>query len=306
MAKETPTMVLPTPEAFCLEKPLYVAFPYSVPTDTLYLEFFQGTLDTFCVECQKESVFLSLAEMPTMPPISRQTPFRRIEDIITSGQAIFQHSDGSHGLALTTDYAATPRNFILSFICPRTSSHLLSFVFRVTGLSVVKIGQYPSLKDLQEYSLRKYRGVLPNEDYLELSTALGLASHGVGIGSFVYLRRVFERVLERAHMAATEAPGWDETTYGPRVEDKILSLKAFLPLFLVENRKVYAILSRGLHELTEEECKEYFTPLFGAISLMLDQWLEQERRGKREKEIAAAIEKIHHQLRDDSGATSLK
>jgi hypothetical protein len=301
MAEQTPKTVLPAAEAFCLEKPLYLTFPYSNPTDTLYLQFFQGTLDTFCIECQRESVFASLAELPwwsphSGPPIHR---FPNLEKFVGSGEAVFPYEDGTKQLRRLSDYSDTPRNFTLTFGCTRVASHRLAFVFRVANKSVSKIGQYPSLKDLQEHRLAKYRGLLPHEDYRELSTALGLESHGVGIGSFVYLRRIFERLLERAHQDALKAPGWDEAAYAGRMEDKILALKTFLPPFLVTKRKVYAILSKGLHELTEDECKEYFLAIFGAITLMLDQWLEQKLRGQIERELGAAIDKIHSQLSGD-------
>jgi hypothetical protein len=302
MADQTPKEVLPAPEVFCLEKPLYLSFPYSEPTDTLYLQFFQGTLDTFCVECQKESVFASLVEMPwwaprSGPPLHR---FKNLETLVGNGEAVFLHEDGTKQLRVTSQYSAMPRIFILTCGCTRDPSHRLAFVFRVADGSVSKVGQVPSLKDLQEHRLTKYRGLLPHEDYRELSTALGLESHGVGIGSFVYLRRIFERLLERAHQDALKTPGWDEAAYAGRMEDKILALKTMLPPFLVKNRKVYAILSKGLHELTEDECKEYFLAIFGAISLMLDQWLEQKQRGQIERELGAAIDKIHNELSDDS------
>jgi len=37
---------------------------------------------------------------------------------------------------------------------------------------------------------------------MELSTAIGLYSHGVGIGSLIYLRRVFEFLIDEAYNKA--------------------------------------------------------------------------------------------------------
>jgi len=42
---------------------------------------------------------------------------------------------------------------------------------------------------------QKYRLVLRGDNWAELYKAVGLAAHGEGIGSFVYLRRVFERLI---------------------------------------------------------------------------------------------------------------
>ncbi|KKL23256.1 hypothetical protein LCGC14_2427220 [marine sediment metagenome] len=35
-------------------------------------------------------------------------------------------------------------------------------------------------------------------------------------------------------------------------------IKDYLPEFLVENRSLYAILSKGIHALSEDECLQYF------------------------------------------------
>jgi len=47
----------------------------------------------------------------------------------------------------------------------------------------------------------------------ELNKAIGLAAHGVGIGSYVYLRRVFESLIEDAHSKAKLSDGWIEEEY---------------------------------------------------------------------------------------------
>ena len=53
-------------------------------------------------------------------------------------------------------------------------------------------GQYPSIADKERHKINKYRK-LNSEVYTELNTAIGLFTHGNGIGSFVYLRRIIEK-----------------------------------------------------------------------------------------------------------------
>jgi len=57
-----------------------------------------------------------------------------------------------------------------------------------------------------------------------------------------------------------------------------------LPSFLVENRGLYSILSKGIHSLSEEECLRYFDTVRVGIELILDEKHEQlEKRKKLEK-----------------------
>jgi hypothetical protein len=114
----------------------------------------------------------------------------------------------------------------------------------------------------------------------ELGRAVGLRAHGVGIGSFVYLRRIFEKLLEEAHGEAKKEVGWDESTYfNARVSDRLKLLKAFLPTRLVETAKLYEILSKGIHDLSEEECLNHFELVQKSILMIL-----KERHEKREYE----------------------
>jgi len=58
-------------------------------------------------------------------------------------------------------------------------------------------------------------------------------------------------------------------------------LKAELPEFLVENRKLYGILSKGIHSLTEEECLEYFDVVKAGIELILDEKVDHLKKQRK-------------------------
>ena len=66
-------------------------------------------------------------------------------------------------------------------------------------------------------------------------------------------------------------------------------LKQHLPEFLVENRKLYGIMSVGVHTLSEAECLAAFPVVRIGIDLILDEHLE---RHAREKKITEASKKI--------------
>jgi hypothetical protein len=165
-----------------------------------------------------------------------------------------------------------------------------------------KVGQYPSVADLHSAQIRRYRNVLSPEDYRELNRAVGLAAHGVGIGAFVYLRRIFERLIEEAHQIAQHDSAWDEDLFlrsHHRMSEKIALLASHLPGFLVENKSLYGILSKGLHDLSEDECLQFFSVTQLGIELILEERIAMKEKNERiervTKDIALLTQKIKEQ-----------
>ncbi len=186
--------------------------------------------------------------------------------------------------------------------CTRNKSHThLFYVLRVRagGLTtLIKIGQYPSLADLAQAENNKYRIVLEKNKFKELSRGIGLAAHGIGIGAFVYLRRVFESLIENAHLEAKTDSQWNENKYKEsRMDEKIKQLKEYLPEFLVKHSSIYGILSKGIHELEEEECLSIFPAIKTAIELILDEKIRAKELAEKEKNAARAISNVQSQLK---------
>lgn len=179
------------------------------------------------------------------------------------------------------------------FFCSRNEKHLLFFLFRVHKNTITKIGQYPSLADLATVEIQSYRKVLGNERFREFSRSVGLASHGVGIGAFVYLRRIFESLIEEAHQNVISARSWNEEAYqGSRMDEKIKLLSHYLPEFLVKNKALYSILSKGIHELNENECLNAFPIIKLGIVLILDEKLKNQEREEKIKQANEQITKL--------------
>lgn len=162
-----------------------------------------------------------------------------------------------------------------------------------------KIGQFPSIADLEFSKFDKYKKTLKPEDLRELKKAVGLSANGIGIGAFVYLRRVFENLIEEKHQEIINLSTWDEEKYKySKVDEKILLLKDKLPLLMVEYRKVYSIISKGIHELSEQECLEYFNVVLDAITLILEEEFKINEEIKRKVEMEENINKIHLNLKN--------
>lgn len=161
----------------------------------------------------------------------------------------------------------------------------INVCFRITSDTIIKIGQFPSRAVIDFGSLDKAFKELDNGKRKELGTAIGLFSHGVGIGSFVYLRRIFEGLINEAHILAKQEQSWDEEKYNKgRMNDKITQLKQYLPTRLVKTANLYGILSKGVHELSEEECLQKFDLVKQAIQFILSEKVEDKEYEKIAKE----------------------
>ena len=84
--------------------------------------------------------------------------------------------------------------------------------------------------------------------------------------------------------------GWNEADFvSKRMEDKIDFLKDHLPDFLVNNSKVYSILSLGIHELDEETCLNFFEVLKHSIFFILDEDEQKRKELELRNKIGKAI-----------------
>ncbi|WP_324675107.1 hypothetical protein [Hymenobacter sp. GOD-10R] len=167
--------------------------------------------------------------------------------------------------------------------CVRTSQEFTFYYFYDDENRVfMKVGQHPSVAYFHISQVKQYNKILSRDKLKEFTRAIGLAANGVGIGSFVYLRRIFEGLIEEAHTIAKADQGWDEEPYSrARMADKIELLRAHLPAFLVENKALYGILSVGVHALKEEDCLAYFETVKVGIELILDEKLEAFEKQKK-------------------------
>lgn len=182
--------------------------------------------------------------------------------------------------------------------CTRNKDHSMNFRLRINGDKVQKVGQYPSHAELNIKAIKGYSKVLPPIALQEMVRAIGLAAHGVGVGSFVYLRRIFEGLVEEAHQKAKHEEGWDDVVYQKaKIPEKVELLSSHLPAFLVENKILYGIMSKGVHELSEEECLAIFPSVKLAIEIILDAKLEEKQRTDKLRAAKAELQKWHSTLK---------
>lgn len=266
-----PDPYLESPKVFHLEMPLYRSYDLLIGTlkEKIYeLMTFSGTIDAYCIWCKKESVFRA-------SPSSRWT-FSQWQSQIEDDLQEFGWS------------------------CAHNSKHhYRTYYLTLEGSNdFQKVGQFPSVADFQIPQAEKYRKILGEGQYKEFTRGIGIAAHGVGIGSFVYLRRVFENLIEEAY-AQAQAENKDfpnEEYLKARMDEKIKIVKDHLPEFLLENRSLYAILSTGIHDLTEDECLQYFETVKIGIEQILDEKITQKEKADKAAKAREAIQRAHGKL----------
>lgn len=200
------------------------------------------------------------------------------------------HNDGTVPTSYKEGFARYT-SFELS--CARDHTHTINIHLLVADDTIQKVGQYPSLADIALDESKAYRAVLKGVNGEELHKAIGLASHGVGIGSFVYLRRIFERLIRQRFEAFKDVEGWTEEDFSSRrMGEKIELLKGHLPEFMVKNAKIYGILSQGIHELSEKDCNAFFPIMRSSIVMILDEDKKKLEELRLKAELEQAIQQF--------------
>ena len=168
-------------------------------------------VDLHCIDCGRESVFKS--------PNLRKAYNVEVPISITAIGRVGTSIDNVSIDGATIEFL---RNLVLS--CSRDDYHKVQFIIThrseaikpsenlapIVHCVVTKIGQYPTYADLQKPQFKHLNKLLDNIDRLELNKEVGLAAHDSAIGAYVYLRRVFERLIEKEHLRAAKGSDWSE------------------------------------------------------------------------------------------------
>ncbi len=276
-----------------LKKPLYEKVVFHTDAARKFqcdLRSHIGIVDWFCPSCEKSATFRFVK---TPEAESAEKHVRLTASVsIGPGRVTYSRPAWDDGW------------FEVRIRCTR-AGHTISFFFSQESehgsekSSIEKVGQTYSLADLAYPETQRFAAILGKEKYREYRRGIGLASHGANIGAFTYLRRVFDYLLEMAHAKeVTESANWDETAYvAGRTADRVKLLANRLPQSFIDNSVIYAILSAGMHELSEADCGRYFETLKDAIDLMHDETLATASRVAAEAKLRASVSVIASELK---------
>ena len=117
----------------------------------------------------------------------------------------------------------------------------------------------------------------------------------VYIDSSIQLENTFKRAEEKGLITREQymKDGGRNRSFG----DKIKQLKDYLPDFMVSNTIIYNVLSKGIHELDEETCKEIFPILQSCIELILDEEIAIQKKEALTKSAQQRLSEIGSKLK---------
>lgn len=264
-----------TAEEFIFDTPLYHEVSFADEAEPfakkLYSHFSKNTFDGYNPFQKKESTFLLIQGIGN--------------DCIEG----YWHSSYTEKIGI--------RQIVLRCCRYNDKMHLL-VRWNPEERTITKIGQYPSVADVHIGQIKQYKKVLSNDKLKEFTRAIVLAANGIGVGSFIYLRRIFESLIyEIANKAITNGVIKKEDFEQKRMDERVYVLKELLPSFLVENKSLYGILSKGIHELSEEKCLAYFDIMRNSIELILDERLDAIQKAEKIKKASNALNAIQAQIK---------
>ena len=271
------------------------------------IEILKGNvkISVYCKECEHERVF-------TMKPIKyyfmtgpydgEEINYGLLGDEVSSLQNMFLRSKDANEKNIdewkwiNQNIADTTRLINFEFVCSMDEKHHLDFTVLVNDSSLMKIGQYPSIADMTFPKLDDYKHVISKQDRRELGTAIGLFANGIGAGSYVYLRRILERLVYQAKENTGDKID-NDAFENARVADRIKMLKGYVPDILIQNTMIYGILSKGIHELSEEECLNYFPVVKECIFQILGMWENIRKKQADEEALNKALNAIKAKIK---------
>lgn len=185
-----------------------------------------------------------------------------------------------------------------SFECTNNSNHRYLMIITIelkNGHFIVrKIGQNPSMLTIKGFDFDKYKVQLEKigayADYKKAD--LSYAEHFY-VGAYAYLRRIFEKTInhyltdkkdKKLHMDEKIKKSKDR--FDPRIQDMLNNL--------------YGILSISIHELDEEQSKEYYQYLKAIIDIQLEYEYTELEKEKQSSSLRTVLSKITNGINIDS------
>lgn len=219
----------------------------------------------------------------------------------------FNHANSDYIYNSTTGYKNDPYNaygnnecpknniFYKSYMCP-TCHQKVIYLFKILENCVMKIGQFPSLRDLEGNQLAKYNKsqFIDQDDINNMKKASTLACESFYIGAYSYMRRVFENLINRTYQHNIEHYSFKKEEFDRKhMDEKVALIKNDLPVDDDIYNVMYKNLSRGIHQLTEKECEERFISLYSVMVDILEDEISQKEKQERRKNLKSIIDSKH-------------
>lgn len=230
-----------------------------------YASGFSG-MDFYCPDCQADKTFIYDSD--------------ECSDVM-----------GKFGYGTRSTYYFSNIKSIV-YKCPSCNKRIyVEFLFFDNYM--MKIAQYPALCEVSRDELKKFqKNKLIDKDYFkEIQKADVCAGDGYFVAAFTYMRRVFENLIKNIfnHNQQNISIPYEEYVK-KRTDEKIATIKEYLPIDDDVYMPLFSLLSEGIHSLTEEECAENYKLLKSVLLELLVTFKakkEQEERRKQVKDLLA-------------------
>lgn len=262
-----------------------------------YIGICQDKLITYCHKCKKEFPFNIEMELFEFNQETREC--RAYMNIAKSdGQFGPPRIDMSNGtiLGLQPPYGKDNLNngkiwyIEYYFTCTNNDKHkymmMICIELKDGKFIVRKIGQNPSMLTVKGFDFDKYKKFLNKIDAYEDYKKADLcnADHFY-VGAYAYLRRIFEKMVV-FYLGDIELKDDHMDTKIDAVKDN------FDPRVKKMLKNLYGILSISIHELDEEQSKEYYTYLKAVIDMQLEYVKSEDEKDKQSKDLEGILSKI--------------
>lgn len=261
-----------------------------------YIGCLQEKLITYCHKCKKDFPFSVKKEIVFLNDgyLGRSNEIQFTKS--------YQYGPGTLSINNGNIFGAQPpyaKNMLLKnkiwyihyyFTCTNDISHNYNMMISVElnngKLIVRKVGQNPSMLTVKGFDFDKYKKQLEEinayDDYKKAD--LSNADHFY-VGAYAYLRRIFEKMINN-YLDGIELQDNHMDTKIDAVKDK------FDPRVQKLLKSLYGILSISIHELDEEQSKEYYEYLKTIIDMQLEYIKTESDKDSQSKSLESIINKI--------------
>lgn len=267
-----------------------------------YINTKSGKIITNCIWCDKEFSFNYFRDLYTIErSYVKETNKIRIAFLDNEGLYISllnEIIDGNINKQILENDLIEKNYYMTYYInCNNIPKHIYSLYLFIKvqrdKIIVTKIGQYPSMLSVKGFDFDKYAKQLKKynayDDYKNADLSMSNNFHA---GAYTYLRRVYEKQLN--FYVDKDKPQLSDN----RTETKIKAVKEnFDPRIHEHLNNLYGILSIGIHELDEDESKDYYEYLKAMIDMQLQFEKMKDEEEKQSKTLNTKISNIVSKLK---------
>ncbi len=247
---------------------------------TLFITY-DTSYDFYCEKCEKEKTFDNLSLYK--PLIVSQThdfiSYNLYEAEIKNNELKYKYKLDSKKFKKEFLFDDCILYVLKEFECPYCRNRIIMF-YKYFNKKVKKL--YQSYDYNQTYNeLKKYKknNIIDDKDLKEIEKAFNCKSQGMSVASFVYLRRVFENMIDKIYKREKKnitLKEKDSDFSKLIIKDKLKYLDKYLPILIDGNitkskyNELYKLLSEGIHKLDEKTCESLFDLLSKLILIILE------------------------------------